>query len=315
MPGPILERAQSSANREFLRLTWVSEQARSTWEPRIHAIVSARRALQGAAALNRGGTCLMTGAAISPEEAGKDLSIPTAMGEGLWNARLSSIADAHVSAILHGRLVVGSRSGLTALLAAWSDGDFGWCLRSLGFPDCCSAALQLRSAKDKAWDPFWSMLNPLAIDSQEGTLSIEAAADSPCNLSLYRIGIASVDHFPCKLDCSASRDIRIWIKDLAQSLNLAKEIEWREAVLSWPTKWSALHGIVEVQTPVVKFIHDGAWSDYHHVVRLIGDSYPTEGAVGLEFPYNSAPSSHYRNTKLRQDRNESTISRVGGQRG
>jgi SAM-dependent methyltransferase len=69
-------------------------------------------------------------------------------------------------------------------------------------------------------------------------------------------------------------------------LHLTEEIEDLAAILSWPVEWSSLHGIAEIKTPLLKLITDTDAFACKHAVRRGGDGYPTEGAMGLNFPYS-----------------------------
>src|SRR5262249_56063041 len=64
-----------------------------------------------------------------------------------------------------------------------------------------------------------------------------------------------------------------------------EEMDWLLEVLDWPTEWSALHGIAEIRTPVLKIIPRTDATPHKYVVRWQGRNYPAEGAHGLGFPY------------------------------
>ncbi len=57
-------------------------------------------------------------------------------------------------------------------------------------------------------------------------------------------------------------------------------------ILSWPAEWSALHGIAEIKTPVLKVSTRTDATAKKYVVRRQGEKYPAEGARGLGFPYS-----------------------------
>jgi 2-polyprenyl-3-methyl-5-hydroxy-6-metoxy-1,4-benzoquinol methylase len=58
-----------------------------------------------------------------------------------------------------------------------------------------------------------------------------------------------------------------------------------EEILSWPVEWSALHGIAEIKTPILKVSTRSDIAHGKRVVRWHGSAYPAEGARGLSFPY------------------------------
>ena len=56
-------------------------------------------------------------------------------------------------------------------------------------------------------------------------------------------------------------------------------------MLSWPTEWSALHGIAEIVTPVLRVSTNTDLTGDKVVVQRQGTTYPAEGASGLRFPF------------------------------
>ena len=65
------------------------------------------------------------------------------------------------------------------------------------------------------------------------------------------------------------------------------EMEWLEEILSWPASWSALHGIAEVKTPVVKASTRTDATAHEFIVRRHGRRLPAEAPAGLGFPFRS----------------------------
>jgi SAM-dependent methyltransferase len=59
-------------------------------------------------------------------------------------------------------------------------------------------------------------------------------------------------------------------------------------MLTWPMEWSALHGIAEIRTPLLKIATDAEATPEKHVVRTTGSAYPDEGARGIVYPYTRA---------------------------
>jgi SAM-dependent methyltransferase len=64
-------------------------------------------------------------------------------------------------------------------------------------------------------------------------------------------------------------------------------MDWLEEILSWPASWSALHGIAEIKTPVLKTSTRTDATGHEFVVRRPGTRVPAEGATGLVFPFKS----------------------------
>jgi hypothetical protein len=55
--------------------------------------------------------------------------------------------------------------------------------------------------------------------------------------------------------------------------------------MQWPVEWSALHGIAEIKTPIVKLSTRTDATPEKLILRYHGERYPQEGAHGVRFPY------------------------------
>jgi SAM-dependent methyltransferase len=64
-----------------------------------------------------------------------------------------------------------------------------------------------------------------------------------------------------------------------------EEMDWLLEILSWPVEWSALHGIAEIKTPVLKVSTRTDATAKKYTVRRPATTYPVEGALGIRFPY------------------------------
>jgi SAM-dependent methyltransferase len=66
-----------------------------------------------------------------------------------------------------------------------------------------------------------------------------------------------------------------------------EELQWLDAMLAWPAEWSALHGIAEIKTPVVKIVACTDATAERLVVQILGgnQSQIDGAATGLVFPY------------------------------
>jgi hypothetical protein len=67
-------------------------------------------------------------------------------------------------------------------------------------------------------------------------------------------------------------------------------MDWMLEILDWPVQWSALHGIAEIKTPVLKVSARTDATPVDYVVRRPGRARPREGARGLGFPYGRVRS-------------------------
>lgn len=73
-----------------------------------------------------------------------------------------------------------------------------------------------------------------------------------------------------------------WMKETG----FANEANHLLEILSWPVEWSTSHGIDEIKTPIAKMCGFARTVIPECTVRINGTSYPEEGAIGVNFPYN-----------------------------
>jgi 2-polyprenyl-3-methyl-5-hydroxy-6-metoxy-1,4-benzoquinol methylase len=99
------------------------------------------------------------------------------------------------------------------------------------------------------------------------------------------MGIRAVPHLPCRLDCAATAELGQRLVEVGRTTGFAQEMDWLVDILSWSVEWSALHGIAQVKTPVLKVSTRTDATSKRYVVRRRGSAHPSEGVRGLGFPY------------------------------
>jgi 2-polyprenyl-3-methyl-5-hydroxy-6-metoxy-1,4-benzoquinol methylase len=99
------------------------------------------------------------------------------------------------------------------------------------------------------------------------------------------MGVRAVPHLPCRFDCSPTIEFGRQLLDVGHQAGFVDEVNWIKDILSWPIEWSALHGIAEVKTPVMKVSTRTDATGHKYTVQWRGTTYPEEGASGLKFPY------------------------------
>jgi len=106
------------------------------------------------------------------------------------------------------------------------------------------------------------------------------------------LGIRPVPHLPCSAECVATRSFAEALAEVGRHWEFATEIEWLDEILSWPVEWSALHGIAEIKTPVLKFSTRTDATASRFSVDWLGGGQALHGASGLAFPYRVGPAKH-----------------------
>jgi len=266
------------------RVTWVSEEARVVWEPRISQVsqswIETERDLVAAgvrpSALQH----------VSPEqlpelmqrEALRGLIVlplaQVAKTQSYQSASVSLAAGApfdYRCAITHPEHAAGWAN-------AWSQGNNDEIGRLLGYPDCCRRFFEQAWVKERWMDTTWPMAQA------EGHTADIHNNGGVVNLLWRWHGVRSVSHLPCSFRCLASRQMQ----DDAFTVMRQKfpnEQQWLEEILSWPVEWTALHGIAEIRTPIHRTSVATDATAEKLTVNYHGNGYPAEGAQGLKFPH------------------------------
>lgn len=263
---------------DFTRHSWVGDKARSTWQPRLERIRRAWTDIEWLSIVDEVRPCALVG--LQPEVL--STTIPR------WTAhRLSakglplSLPASHPGVVF---AVVGSRANVACAHDAWmarADEVLG---RLLGYPACCRAFFQRVWIEQQATDTTWAMATNTATSTNR-VVTLESGEPSLANILWRWLGIRAVPHLPCRFDCSHSSQFGEQLLEVAMRAGFTDEVAWIREILSWPIEWSALHGIAEVKTPILKISTRTDATADKYVVRWTGTNYPREGATGLRFPY------------------------------
>jgi hypothetical protein len=182
------------------------------------------------------------------------------------------------------RVVVGNPDSVLAFRDAWDAGDDQEMGRLLGYPACCVKFSRRVWEDEGLTDTTW----PMALGTgtpENGTRCIEISGPPEANILWRWIGVRPVPHLPCRCDCEGSVELGRRFIRLGRQAGFGEEMDWLLEILSWPVEWSALHGIAEIKTPVLKVMARTDATATKYVVQRHGSAYPAEGARGLKFPY------------------------------
>ena len=277
---------------DFTRLAWVSDPAREVWEPRLQRIIEAWMQIEwlsSAAGVRACGIVMAT-----PEQFLKQAPIWAEHALSPMPLQMLGISrqsySATTVAVVPGepfafRFVLGSPSDVASFKRAWDAADQREIGQLLGYPSCCRDFFRNVWVEQNMVDTTWPMAcNTVA--AVAGTPSIlELSGPPECNILWRWMGARAVPHLPCKFDCQATVELARRLTRVGRDNGFEQEMDWLLDVLSWPVEWSALHGIAEIRTPVLKVSTRTDATAGKYVVRSRGAAYPDEGARGLDFPY------------------------------
>ena len=268
----------------------MSDKARETWKPIFGRITKAWWDIEWMSVVHGLRSCSLT--FVTPE------SLVDKGGEwvksGLTNLPLAIMRFAsyynsvRLSPVESGdpfvyRIAVGRPQHISEFKAAWDAGDNGAIGKLLGYPACCMDFFLENWVKHALEDSTWPMAAG-GVASEERSL-IEVSGPPEANILWRWLGIRAVPHLPCSFCCNETVEFGKKMIDVGRQEGYAQEMDWLLEILSWPVEWSALHGIAEIKTPVLKISTLTDATPVKYVVRRDGGSYPSEGASGLHFPY------------------------------
>ena len=184
------------------------------------------------------------------------------------------------------RVTVGALDDVAALKAAMDAGDDGTMGTLLGFPRCCIDFFRRTWVRDACVDTTWAMaLATAPADASGRRVDIADTTPFQANILWRWMGVRAVPHLPCSFSCAASVQFADTLLALGRQLGVAAEMGWIEEILSWPASWSALHGIAQIKTPILKTSTRTDATGHEFLVIRDGRGMPQEAARGLSFPF------------------------------
>jgi hypothetical protein len=279
---------------EFTRLAWVSPEAEAVWRPRITRVSNMWIELERQAVLSglRDGTLQV----VRPE------ALPALSKWALSNGLTITVLGMQGSAETYGnatapvvegkpwdyRVFIGWGAEAHRFAAAWSEMNNLVIGEILGYPECCCEFF-VKNWADENWRDLTYPMVGAAGDHHN------VVGPTECNILLRWLGVRAVSHLPCSFDCDSTRRIAQRTIELGRTLGYTEEIMWLLEMLEWPVRWSSLHGVAIVTTPVVKVITSTDGLLEKVTIDRAGLNYPLEGARGLDFPFQqSNPANFYR---------------------
>ena len=275
---------------EFHRSIWVSDQARTVWEHRVVRIQkswSETEWLSVALGVRR---CALQYVRLEElADYAQRLSkrglkagpVLIQQGDGFAGQATGATGGPEN---LFVRVAVGRQKDLRDFRDAWCRRDDEAMGALLGFPCCCRDFFRLAFVRDRWRDltlaMAWNTVRP-----KGETTSIEIVVPAELNLFWRSMGVRAVPHLPCRFDCQPSLEFSRAFAEVGRAAGYESEFKWMLEMLSWPAQWSALHGIAEIKTPVMKIVTTTDATRKKYAIRRLGTTYPEEGAHGLTFPY------------------------------
>jgi 2-polyprenyl-3-methyl-5-hydroxy-6-metoxy-1,4-benzoquinol methylase len=288
---------------DFTRVLWASDTARDVWAPRLGRITKAWLDIEWRTVAAGVRPCGVTVA--SPEgflelaatwaESGLG-GLPVEIQGTSGSSYASTAVPVEAGKPFVFRFVVGRPPDVLAFKRAWDAADQATVGGLLGYPSCCRRFFRRVWVEQGLVDTTWPMAVATA-SPVNGTREVGVTGPPEANILWRWMGARAVPHLPCRFDCEHTVVLAQQFLTVGRAAGFDAEMDWLLEILRWPVEWSALHGIAEIRTPVLKVSTRTDATAHKYVVRREGDAYPREGARGLGFPYRSPARPLFTSTR------------------
>ena len=187
------------------------------------------------------------------------------------------------------RVVLGSPKRVSEFKEAWDGLDDRAIGELLGYPTCCCEFFKRVWVDEGLVDTTWPMA-VATVSADVGETLIELRSPPKANILWRWMGVRAVSHLPCSFACDATIELADRFIEVGRKHGFDEEMDWLLQILDWPVEWSALHGIAEIKTPILKVSTRTDATPCKYTVRYRGRSTPPEGVRGLRFPFATSSS-------------------------
>lgn len=271
---------------EFRRVVWTSAHAREVWEPRIQRVSAVWNEIERLAVLSHFKPAALQ--VLTPDElievsawcAYHNLSCLPLSRQGAVTGYANATAGVVEGKPWAYRVVIARTELASLFVQLWKEQDDDRIGACLGFPECCRRFFSYYWVKEGWRDLTFPMVKG-EVDARE----LRVGGPLECNILLRWLGIRLVSHLPCSFYCEPTAEIGQTLGLLGVRNGYVQEMDWLTQMLSWPVRWTSLHGIGIVTTPVLKIVTDSTPLSHKVMIDRDGPVYPDEGARGTEFPF------------------------------
>src|ERR1051325_2991316 len=192
----------------FTRITWVSDTARNTWEPRLRRVAETWLDIQWLAILSGLRRCSL--ASVPPQyfatrsEKWSELDLD-ALLVGMETAASSNFITGPIDGKVNGfalQVLVGRKQDVEEFKTFLDMGDLQTMGAKLGLPSCCICFDQERQ-RQGFLDTIWHM-SVASLPTYSGGFEIEVAGPNETNIFWQPVGVCAVPHLPCRVDCTST---------------------------------------------------------------------------------------------------------------
>jgi hypothetical protein len=241
---------------EFTTYSWVNDDAKAVWEPRISKVRDCLDELEWRSILEGVRACALTSVAQDTLP-----SFGAMLGaHGLTVVSLDKVAvsDVYANSLkrprdgepFHHWCVIGRVTDAQLFESAYLSKDDGAIGRLLGYPPCCIDFFNRVWVDEGFIDTTWPMTQNTTSKKVISPTHLEITEVSSGSQLLRWLGLRVAIHLPCSFDCQPTAALAKKLSEVARSAGFHQEMNWLEEMLSWPIEWTALNGLAEITTPV-----------------------------------------------------------------
>jgi hypothetical protein len=212
---------------DFTRIAWVSDHARTVWQPRIREISAMRSRVEQQSVADGVRRCFLgrmtTDELVTtgPVWARRGLALLALRREGIVEGYTASPVPAGTGQ-RDGFLVVGGRPADTAAFYdAWIAQDHDSMGELLGYPACCRAFFTDVWVAAQCVDTTWQMT---ASAREPGVRAVRFSGPVETNMLWRWMGLRMVSHLPCDIRCAATIGVAAQIEEVAVRLGASAGI-------------------------------------------------------------------------------------------
>jgi uncharacterized protein len=275
--------SRDSHQPEFTRHVWVSNSAAWEWEKRMKCIAATWRRLEWktvVAGVRKSALLWATECELGALRSVIRRANLSASVLLVVKHRRPGQAD---NTILF-RVAIGTTGTLREFRRAWARRDAESIGRLLGYPKCCRTAFDHEVVQAGRHDALWQVAS-VSGSSKATRENIEVQGPPQLNLLLAKAGVRLIPHTPCRFTCEESLQLAENFQSAAETAEEKEALSSAKEMLGWPMAWSAVNGIAEIKTPVLKISYRTDRLSQKRSVQYLGELYPVAAAPGLQFPF------------------------------
>ncbi|TMP29007.1 hypothetical protein CWB99_09560 [Pseudoalteromonas rubra] len=265
----------------FFRWAWVSDQARTLWAPKINAIRDLVPHVFAEAVLSGHYPCALL--ELTQKQA-DNLRLATQRHRQLTIIRLPPSTLNLFSNRPYWLCCL--ENDAEQFLTAWQQADLKSIYSLINAPQCCTNFNHDLEYLYQCQDPTY-LSAAHALNSNEQLLNITFENAPLLNQTFKKLGVSTLSYAPCSPNCQhALVQAENWMA-LAGDMGYTSLLNDMLTLFGAPCAWTAMHGIAEIKTPLLKISTNTDATRDKFTVNYLSETDIEGAATGLGFPFKN----------------------------